>query len=337
MDDGGIPQYIFIIILLLLGGAYFAGAETALASVSRIRMISGADDGNKRAKKVLYILDNFDKALTTLLIGNNIMHIACASTTTLMASKLWGNSAVTATTFVTTFVVFIVAEMIPKSYAKACNEQFALMVAGSLIVLMKILTPVSAVFAGISSMAQKLLGASAEEEPTVTEAELFDIIENIDDEDEIDEETTELVQSALEFTVTSVKDIVTPWEKVVTVKTDMTDDEIMGVIRDSHYSRMPVLDEEGAIVGILQIRKFLKSRIDSHYAVRSKAMLDRVQYVSASMPIDDLLPAMSYSRTHLAIVRDDDGSLMGIVTIEDILEELVGEIYDEEETGGETA
>lgn len=335
MDDGS--QYIILIILFLLGGAYFASAETAFASVNRIRMISNADDGDKKAKKVLYILDNFDKALTTLLIGNNIMHIACSSTTTLMASKLWGNSAVTATTFVTTFVVFIVSEMIPKSYAKACNEKLAPMLAGSLIVLMKLLTPVSFLFSGISSGAQKLIGIDDEEEPTVTEEELFDLIENIDDEDEIDEETTELVQSALEFTETYVKDIVTPWEKVVFLRSNMTDDEVMDIIQNSHFSRIPVVDNDGSVAGVLQIRKFLKAKMKKYRTYEWKKMLDKVQYVCASMPIDDLLSAMSSSRTHLAIVRGDDGSLMGVITIEDILEELVGEIYDEEETGGATA
>ncbi|MBQ2083987.1 MAG: DUF21 domain-containing protein, partial [Firmicutes bacterium] len=111
--------------MLLLGGAYFAAAETAFASVSKIRMISDADDGDPKAKKALYVLDHFDKALTTLLIGNNVMHIACSSAATLLASKLWGNRAVTACTFVTAFVVFIFAEMIPKSYAKACCEALA--------------------------------------------------------------------------------------------------------------------------------------------------------------------------------------------------------------------
>ncbi|MBR3718829.1 MAG: DUF21 domain-containing protein [Firmicutes bacterium] len=228
---------MLFIALLLLGGAYFAAAETAFASVSKIRMISDADDGDARAEKVLYILDHFDKALTTLLIGNNVMHIACSSTATLLASKLWGNRAVTACTFVTTFVVFIFAEMIPKSYAKACCEALAPRIAPSLLFLMKILTPVSVLFSGISKLVTRLAGAGAQEEPTVTEEELFDIIENIDEEDKIDEDAAELVQSALEFTVKTVRLALTPWEKTVKVTRSMSDEEILRVITEGHFSR----------------------------------------------------------------------------------------------------
>lgn len=141
MEDGSPTGYFISIFLLILGGAYFAGTEIALASVNRIRMMSYSDNGDKRATRVLYILDHFDKALTTLLIGNNIMHIGCASIATLMATKLWGEGAVDATTVVITVVVFFVSEMIPKRFAKACNERFALMVSGSLILLMKFSRP----------------------------------------------------------------------------------------------------------------------------------------------------------------------------------------------------
>ena len=192
MDDGGlsaVPRYCLLIFLLLLGGAYFAACETAFASVNRIRMISDAHDGDERARKVLYILDNFEKALTTLLIGNNIMHISCSAVATLVASKLWGNAAVTASTFVTAFTVFIAAEMIPKSYAKSCNERLAPRLAPSLIFCMKLLTPVTFLFSGVSRLVTAVFGAPPEDEPTVTEEELFDVIENIDEEDEIDEDT----------------------------------------------------------------------------------------------------------------------------------------------------
>ncbi|MBO4881314.1 MAG: DUF21 domain-containing protein, partial [Firmicutes bacterium] len=227
MDAGSIsviPRYLFFIALLLLGGAYFAAAETAFASVSKIRMISDADDGDERAKKALYVLDHFDKALTTLLIGNNVMHIACSSAATLLASKLWGNRAVTACTFVTAFVVFVFAEMIPKSYAKACSETLAPRVAGSLIFFMKLLTPVSILFSGISHAVTKMVGSDGTDEPTVTEEELFDIIENIDEEDKIDEDAAELVQSALEFTVKTVNFVLTPWSSTVKISRSMSDE-----------------------------------------------------------------------------------------------------------------
>jgi len=338
MDEGGlsaIPRYLLLIFFFILGGAYFAAAETSFASVNRIRMISEADDGNKRAKKVLYILDNFDTALTTLLIGNNIMHISCSSVATLAASKLWGNKAVTASTFIITFIVFIFVEMIPKAAAKACNEQLAPALAPSMAFLMKLLLPISFFFSGISKLISLLLGSSQKEEPTVTEEELFDVIENIDEKDDIDEETTELVQSALEFTETTAADILIPWNKAVVIKEGMREEQITALIKTVHYSRLPVVGNDGSIKGILQIRKFLKQKLSGNKIIKLGNLLDKIIYIRPTMAIDKLLDYLSSKRTHMAIVRSDAGEILGIVTIEDILEELVGEIYDEEEREGD--
>lgn len=335
MDTGSIPaipiSYLIYIVLLLFGGAYFAAAETSLASVNRIRMISDADDGDKGAKKVLYILDNFDSALTTLLIGNNIMHIACSSLATLCASKLWGNAGVTVTTFVITFIVFIFAEMIPKSYAKACSETLAPIIAPSLIIIMKLLKPISFVFNAITLLIAKIFPAAKDEDLTVTEEEFNDIIENIDEEDEIDEDTTELLQSALEFTETTAKDIIKPWEQVVTINEQMSEDEIYQIIEDNHFSRFPVMDSKGNIKGVLHIRKFLKAKVKGRKMLKSASMLDKPYYIPASLPIDDILPDLSSHRTHMAFVKNGSGQVIGLITVENILEELVGDIHDEEE------
>lgn len=342
MDDGSpsVPFYLFLILLLLLIGACFAAAETALASVSRIRMISAADEGDRRAKNVLYILDHFDKAITTLLIGNNLVHIACSSVATLLATKLWGSAAVAITTFVTTFLVFMVGEMIPKQYAKACNERVARRFAGPLVTLMRLFTPLTLMFSKLTGLVQRLMGVPEEEEPTVTEEELFDTIQQIDEEDPIDEETTKLVKSALLFTEKCAEQILVPWDRVVTVDANMTDGEVHEVIRTSHYSRLPVL-KEGIVVGILQIRKFLKYYMNGAnkraHALHTLGALDRPLFIAPQTPIDELLSQMSGARRHLAIVIGPNGSPMGMITIEDILEELVGEIYDEEETGGAPA
>lgn len=336
MDPGSIsviPRYSIFIALLLLGGAYFAAAETAFASVSKIRIISEADDGNPRAKKALFVLDNFDKALTTLLIGNNVMHIACSAAATLLASKLWGNSAVTAATFVTAFTVFIFAEMIPKAYAKACCECLSVRLAPSLTVLMAVLSPLSFVFSGVSRAISKLAGPADTASPTVTEEELFDIIENIDEKDEIDEDAAERVQSALEFTVKTVSFVLTPWYKTIKIDLGMSDEEILEVIKEETFSRLPVLGEDGSVAGILPIRMFLKARIRGRKVSMSRSMLDKPFYLPSDMPIDEALDELSSNRKHMAIVRDEDGRTAGIVTVEDILEELVGEIYDEEEGG----
>ena len=330
MDDGSPIGSILLILLLILGSAYSSAAETALASVNRIRIMSLSDNGDRRAKRVLYILDHFDKALTTILVCNNVMHIGCASVATLMATKLWGVSAVTLTTVATTMALFLFAEMLPKRYAKACNERMALAVSGSLLFFMRVLTPVTAVFAKFSALVSKPFKKQTEE-PTVTEDELYDIMETVASEGAIDEEKTELVQSALEFSDTVAQDILTPWENVVKISVAMDEEEILACIKENVHSRLPVVDVHGAVIGTLQIRKYLKAKLKKD-AVQLMKVTDAPHFVSAYMPIDELLPAMSAEKTQLAIVRDDEEKVLGVVSVEDILEELVGEIYDEEDT-----
>ena len=330
MDDGSPIGYLIAILAFILGGGYFSATEIALASVNRIRIMSYADDGNRRAKRVLYILDHFDRALTTLLIGTNIMHISCASVATLMATKLWGVSYVTVTTIVTTFVVFLLAEMIPKRFAKANSEKFSLAIAGSLLFFMKILWPLAIVFTTISNFASKPFKKNVEEEPTVSEDELYDIIESIPEESEIDEEKAELMQSALEFSDTFVREVLTPWDKVVKLNIGMSGDEAMNVIKNDIHSCLPVIDESGNPVGLVQIRKFFRERYKNAF-VSVKDVMDDIHFVYDGIAIDDLLTAMSNDKTHFSVVLDKEGKTIGIVTIEDILEELVGEIYDEDD------
>lgn len=338
MDDGSPIGYLLVIVLFILGGAYFAGTEIAFASVSRIRMMSNAANGDKRAKRVLYILDHFDKALTTLLIGNNIMHIGCASIATLLATKLWGTGAVAAVTFVTTAVVFLLAEMLPKRFAKAASEPFAMTASGSLLFLMRVLSPVAFVFSKLSGLISRPFQKKRQEAPTVTEDELFDILETISREGAIDEEKSELVQSALEFSRIRVRDVLTPWADVLKITTAMRDDEILAVIRNNAHSRLPVVDRAGTVIGLLHIRKYLKAYLKREERVRLRNVMDTPFFASPETEIDDLLPVMSAHRTQTAIVRDDTTKApLGLITVEDILEELVGEIYDEEDRDGREA
>lgn len=325
---------LFFFVLLVLS-AYFAGSETSLSTVNRIRMMSYADDGDKRAKRVLYILDHFDEALATILIGNNIMHIGAASLATLTASRLWGEGAVGITTVVTTLLVFFAAEMIPKSLAKACSERFALFCAGSLLILMRLLKPVVKVFTALSNGMRKLTGVKKEEDPLVTEDELHELIDNYSQEKGVDEEKAELVQSALEFTETPVRDVFTPWEQVTVIKKSMPPREIASLIENNNHSRLPVVDEDGGVIGMLQIRKYLKAYIQRQGHVSLLRVMDKPTFVRTGAPIDELLDSMSAGKTHIAIVRDEQEKLVGIITVEDILEELVGEIYDEDDKGGE--
>ncbi len=340
MDDSPAGYIISIFILLLLA-AYFAGAEIALASVNRIRMANRAEDGDKRAKRVIYILEHFDKALTTLLIGTNVTHAGIATLSTVFTYSLFDSIeampdyAVTLSTVISTVVVFLIGEMIPKAFAKACNEKFALAIAGSLVFLMKVLTPISIFFATISEWASRPFKKRAEATPTVTEDELYDIIETFVEENDIDEDTEELVQNAIEFSERTAKDVMTPWNKVLHVHEKDSNEKVLETIRNSTHSRLPVVNDEGWVVGTLSIRTFLKS----HYKKESfdvRQLMRSATMINDTTPVDDLLSTLSANRTHIAYVQST-GKILGIITVEDILEELVGEIYDEEEGGAVNA
>ncbi len=338
MDSSPSPSspvaLILFFVILMLGAVFFAASETALSSVNRIRMLSYSDDGDKRAKRVIYILDHFDKALTTILVGTNIMHIGCATLATLFATGIWANeSAVGVSTAVTTVVLFFFAEMIPKTFAASSSEKVALTISGPLVVLMRILTPVCFLYSKLANLAKKPFKKQLEDDITVTEDELHDIIETATREGAIDEEKTELMQSALDFQNTSVSEALTPWDRVLCVRTDMPSKQIAEIIEGCAHSRLPVLDEDGEVVGMIQIRKYLKAYIQREGKLPLYRVMDKPLFVHEQMPIDELLESLSQNKTHVAIVRDNGKKPLGIITVEDILEELVGEIYDEDDEG----
>lgn len=333
MDDGStILRYLIPLFALLIGASLCAASETAYTSANRIRLMSLADDGDPKAKRALRVIHNFDKALTTLLILNNITHIATASIATIMVTKLWGAGAVAYSTIVTTVVVFLFAEMIPKYFAKTFSDQYAMAAAGPMLFLMKVLTPVSFFFTKIADTVKRPF-KKQKEEPTVTEDELYGYVEAIAQEGVLNEDEAELVQSALEFGERTAGDIVVPWDKVLTVSSLMSQEEILEVIRSNIHSRLPVMDINGNVMGILHIRAYLRAYINAQddEQLQLRAIMDDVTFVNSDTPIDELLPEMSRKRTHISIVVDGDGNNLGILTVEDILEELVGEIYDEDD------
>lgn len=333
--------YAVLLVLFILISSYFASAEIALASVNKVRMKAYAEDGNKRAKYVMYILNNFEKALSTLLIGNNVMHIGCSAVAALLTRQLFRGTpylaiALTAATLIVTLLVFLFGEMLPKSYAKACNEHYALRIGRSLYVLMKVLTPISAVFTWIGKQFGRMFSRGGNE-PSVTEDELQDIIENFKDEREeeddeqgkdIDLTTSELMSSVLKYTGRTVAECYTPWDKVETLDASLEVSEQYAKLRSTTHSRMPVINAKGNIVGVIHVRSFFRQYIKDHDELDLVDLLDTPFFVRPDMPVDELLLDMSKSRTHLAIVSERS-EILGIITVEDILEELVGEIYDE--------
>ena len=329
MDDGSILS-VLIILALLLFADYFAVCETSFAAVSRIRLKTAMERGDRRANKAMYVCEHFDKAITTILIGTNIVHLSCASYVTVLVTRRWGLSAVTLSTFVTTLVVFFVGEMLPKSIAKKYSLRLALGTASSLVFFMHLLTPISFVLTKIGEFASRL--TKGDSEVSVTEDELYDIIENMTDEGDLDSEQGDLVHSALAFGDLTAESILTARVDMETIDVDDPLEEILAQVKASRHSRIPVYqDSVDNIIGVLQIRRFMREYLQKREKTDLRSLLDEPYFVHQSAKIDELLSVMSSKKINMTIVTDSYGGTVGIVTVEDILEELVGEIWDEDD------
>lgn len=329
MDDGSWLSILFLIVLVGLA-MYFAFAETAFASVSRPRLRARQEKGDLRAKRALWVLDNFDRAITTILIGTNIVHLTAAAVVTVLVTRRWGMGAVAAGTVATTLVLFFAGEMLPKTIAKKYSERFSLGTAGSLCFFMRFFAPLSSVLTAIGQVAAKF--SKGDGEVSVTEDELYDIIEDMTDAGSLDEERGDLVQSALEFGDITVEHVLTARVDIAAVDADWEPEQITCFIRSQRHSRLPVYKNGiDNIIGVLQIRKYIKAWLAQGPALDLESLLDHAFFVPATTKVDDLLPEMSRKRVNMAVVTDAWGGVLGIVTVEDILEELVGEIWDEED------
>ncbi len=337
MDAGSIPLWIGFCICLIFS-ACFSGTESSLALVNRIRIKTKAEEGNKRAKRVLYVINHFDKALTTLLVGNNVVNAAGASIATLLAARMFAENAdvetnsfgfTIATTLVTTLVVFLFGEIIPKSFATDRPQTVALTACGPLRLLMRLLTPVTAVFGLISDGISKLF--AGEQAPSFTEDELIDILDTAEEEGVVDEEQNDMFKSALEFDETRVCDVMTMAKDIEALNILATTDEVLDVIRNTGHSRIPVYSgTPDHIVGILRTRRFLIEH-RKRPGVKLRSMLAAPYFVREDAKIDEVLDVMRENKHHIAVVTDEENKAVGIATIEDFLEELVGEIFDEED------
>jgi len=329
MDEGSILSCIIILVLLFFS-AYFAVCETAFATISKARLKFMQERGDRRSIKALYVVDNFSKAITTLLIGTNIVCMTLSAYITVIVTRQWGIGAVTVSTIITTIIVFLLGEMLPKSLGKKYSEQFALSTASSLCFLMRIFSPVSHVLTSFGNAVASI--TKGESTVSVTEDELHDIVDNMTDEGELDFERGELVKSALTFGELTVESVLTSRVDLHAIDIEMEKDEIVDIIKSTRHSRLPVY--EGSIdniIGILQIRKYIKTYLETGAAPDIRSILDEAYFVHSSAKIDELLQVLSSRKTYMAIVADSYGGTLGIITVEDILEELVGEIWDEDD------
>ena len=325
---------VLLFILCVVGGGYFGGSESAFSAMNKIRIKSKADSGDKKAKNAIYVANNFEKALTTLLIGNNITHIAAGSVATLIFAQFVPVEGAMqwVCTIVSTLIVFLFSEMIPKSYANDRSESTALMFSGSLRFLMKILKPFALFFEWVSNLFMKVISkfVKSEEQPSITEEELYEIIDTIEEEGVVNEEQGDLMKSAMDFSGISAKDVMTMREDICAIDADMPNQQLIEIIRESVHTRLPVY--EGSldnIIGVLQIRTYMKAYLkDPKVDIRKLVM--PAYKVSPEAMIEDLLTEMRQHKFYLGVVADE-GKTLGLVTIEDFLEELVGEIWDEDD------
>ena len=327
MDIDSCLLYLFF----LLCSAYFACCETAYTAVSRVRLRTMADKGNKRAKKALWICDRFDKTLTTILIGNNIFHASCASLSALLVMRQFSSEYVVYGTIVTTIIVYLFAEMLPKSLAKARSEEISLVFASSMQFFVRVCTPVSFLFSGISNVLSRTL--AAEDTGKVTEEDLLNIIETIEDEGVLEPEKQALVNSAMEFGQKLAEDVMIPIESVVRISSTTSIDKIAEFIRMSPYSRIPIYEgKEDNIVGILPTNNFLNRYVQKQ-PIMLRKMLLKPYVFDKKIEVSELLQRMRLNKLHMVFICDENRKKVGVITMEDILEELVGDIQDESDAG----
>ncbi len=322
-------SYIIALIVLIAMSAVFSSMETAFSSVNKIRLKHEASNGSKKAARALAIAENFDKALTTILIGNNIVNILSSSLGTVFFTSLLGTAGVAVSTIVMTILVLIFGEIMPKTFAKQNPEKCALAFAAALGGIMWLLTPVSAVFSLIQKGMMKAVKTDAS--PNFTEDELKYIIEEIEDQGVLEEQESDLVRSALEFDEIIIEQILVPRVKVIAVERNEDVGKIKEIFMRDKYTRLPVYENSiDNIIGLINEKDFFALLLEADGKPFSiEGIIQKALYVSEMKLISEVLYEMQHTKIHMAIVKDQYGGTSGIVTMEDIIEELVGEIYDE--------
>ena len=312
----------------LLGfSAFFSASETAFSSLNQIRLKSRAEDGDSSAARVLAMAEQYDKLLSTILIGNNIVNIAAASIGTILFTQMLGaERGATVSTIVLTIIVLIFGEVTPKSLAKEMPEKVATAVSPFLVLLMALMTPLTWLF----TQWKKLLGhfVHSGEADTITEGELMTMVSEAENDGELTDRESELIRSAIEFDDVEVEEILTPRVDVVAVEDDIPLEELAQTFAESGYSRLPVYHGTiDNIIGVVHEKDFYIARLKK--ATKIDDLVVPTLYTTGSTQISQLLRTLREQHHHLAVVVDEYGGTEGIITLEDILEELVGEIWDE--------
>ena len=319
---------LWVALVILVGfSAFFSASETAFSSLNQIRLKSRAEDGDSSAARVLNMAEQYDKLLSTILIGNNIVNIAAASIGTILFTRMLGaERGATVSTIVLTIIVLIFGEVTPKSLAKEMPEKVATAVSPFLVLLMALMTPLTWLF----TQWKKLLGrfVHSGEADTITEGELMTMVSEAENDGELTDRESELIRSAIEFDDVEVEEILTPRVDVVAVEDDIPLEELAQTFAESGYSRLPVYHGTiDNIIGVVHEKDFYIARLKK--ATKIDDLVVPTLYTTGSTQISQLLRTLREQHHHLAVVVDEYGGTEGIITLEDILEELVGEIWDE--------
>ncbi len=319
---------LWVALVILVGfSAFFSASETAFSSLNQIRLKSRAEDGDSSAARVLAMAEQYDKLLSTILIGNNIVNIAAASIGTILFTQMLGaERGATMSTIVLTIIVLIFGEVTPKSLAKEMPEKVATAVSPFLVLLMALMTPLTWLF----TQWKKLLGhfVHSGEADTITEGELMTMVSEAENDGELTDRESELIRSAIEFDDVEVEEILTPRVDVVAVEDDIPLEELAQTFAESGYSRLPVYHGTiDNIIGVVHEKDFYIARLKK--ATKIDDLVVPTLYTTGSTQISQLLRTLREQHHHMAVVVDEYGGTEGIITLEDILEELVGEIWDE--------
>ncbi|MCI9304471.1 HlyC/CorC family transporter [Clostridium sp.] len=325
MDDN-VPILIVVIAILIIMSAYFSATETAFSSLNKIKLKNLAVNGSKRAENTLKLTKKFDSILSTILIGNNIVNIASASIATIVFTEFFGNAGVTLSTIVMTIVVLIFGEISPKSLAKESPEKFAMFSTPILKGLLILFTPLNFLFGLWKRIISKVI--KVEEISIEVEEELLTIVEEAEIKGGIDEHESKLIRSAIEFNDLDADQILTARVDLISIPKEATIEEVRKVFKENKFSRIPVYESNiDNIIGVIHEKDFYDILDENKDTIDS--IIKPIVYVTSNTKISELLKKFQYLKNHMAVVIDEFGGTMGIITLEDVLEELVGEIWDE--------
>ena len=326
MDAPGVIQLIFLIILVILSG-FFSSAETALSTVNRVRMRTLEEEGNKRAARVNRILENYSKMLSAILIGNNIVNLSASALATTLAIKI--NLAVGIATGILTIVILLCGEIVPKTWAMTSSEKISLTYSGIIYFLMQVLTPVIFVVDKMANGILRLMHIDPNQRMnTMTEAELRTYVDVSHEDGVIETEEREMIYNVFDFSDAQAKDIMIPRINMVTVSIEDSYQEVLSVFRESMYTRLPVYqDDIDNIIGLINIKDFILKENEENFHV--KDILRDAHYTYEFKKVADLLYELREKTTNVTFVLNEYGSTVGMITLEDLLEEIVGEIRDE--------